>query len=84
LNNRALLRRLLASQANVRFDDLLSLVEAFGFRERRRRGSHRMFSHPIVGEQLNLQEFHGEAKPYQIRQFLKIVERYNLHLGDEP
>jgi hypothetical protein len=24
-----------------------------------------------------------KAKPYQIRQFLQIVERYNLQLGDE-
>jgi hypothetical protein len=34
-------------------------------------------------ELLNLQAVGGEAKPYQIRQFLRLVERYNLRLEDE-
>ncbi len=33
---------------------------------------------------VNLQEVNGKAKPYQIHQFLQLVERYNLDLGDEP
>jgi hypothetical protein len=33
---------------------------------------------------LNLQDVGGEAKPYQIRQLLLLVERYNLQLRDEP
>jgi hypothetical protein len=32
---------------------------------------------------VNLQEVKGEAKPYQIRQLLRIVEKYNLTLEDE-
>jgi len=32
---------------------------------------------------VNLQDVNGEAKPYQIRQFLRLVERYNLRLEDE-
>jgi hypothetical protein len=28
-------------------------------------------------------EVKGQAKSYQVRQFLKLVERYNLKLGDE-
>jgi hypothetical protein len=27
---------------------------------------------------VNLQNVDGEAKPYQIRQFLRLVERYNI------
>jgi len=27
---------------------------------------------------LNFQEVKGKAKPYQVRQFIKIIERYNL------
>jgi len=45
-------------------------------------GSHTVFAHPEVDEQLNLQPHRGEAKPYQIRQFLALVEQYNLRLGD--
>ena len=32
---------------------------------------------------INLQEVRGKAKPYQIRQFLRIVERHNLQLEKE-
>jgi hypothetical protein len=32
---------------------------------------------------LNLQEVDGKAKPYQVRQFLRIVEENNLTLGEE-
>ena len=32
---------------------------------------------------INLQEVNGKAMPYQIQQFLHLVERYNLKLGDE-
>jgi predicted RNA binding protein YcfA (HicA-like mRNA interferase family) len=62
---------------------MVVLVEAFGFRLSRVSGSHHIFIHPEVSEMVNLQEVSGKAKPYQIRQFLQLVERYNLVLGDE-
>jgi len=58
------------------------LVESFGFELRRTSGSHHIFVHPDVPELLNLQEVRGQAKPYQIRQLLDLVERYNLELED--
>jgi hypothetical protein len=33
-------------------------------------------------ELINIQEVGGKTKPYQIRQFLKLVERYNLRLEE--
>jgi len=45
-------------------------------------GSHHILAHPSVPEMLNLQEVKGEAKPYQIRQFLRLVERYSLSLEE--
>lgn len=59
------------------------LVEAFGFELRRTSGSHHVFVHPDVRELLNLQKVRGQAKPYQIRQFLRLVERYALSMEDE-
>jgi hypothetical protein len=38
--------------------------------------------HPDVPRPLNLQEVGGQAKPYQVRQFLKAVEQYNLSMED--
>jgi predicted RNA binding protein YcfA (HicA-like mRNA interferase family) len=76
-----LLRRLLdGAVRNVAFRDMRMLVEACGFRLSRVSGSHHIFHHPDIPALLNLQEVGGEAKPYQIRQFLRLVERYNLRV----
>jgi predicted RNase H-like HicB family nuclease/predicted RNA binding protein YcfA (HicA-like mRNA interferase family) len=56
------------------------VVEAFGFHLSRASGSHHIFTHPDIRELVNLQEVHGQVKPYQIRQFVKLVEQYDLKL----
>ena len=83
LKKRKLLEKALTSPKNMRFNEMVTLVEAFGFQLSRVRGSHHIFIHPQVQELVNLQDVKGQAKPYQIRQFLQLVERYNLQLGDE-
>ena len=83
MNRRTLLGRLSrGALRNVRFAELIDLVEGFGFRLARVKGSHHIFTHPSIPRLINLQEVGGEAKPYQIRQFLRLVERYNLRLED--
>ena len=84
MNKHKLFKRLLAGSRNVRFVQFITLVESFGFHLSRISGSHHIFVHPQVPELLNLQEDDGKAKPYQIRQFLQLVEQYNLELEDEP
>lgn len=85
MNRRRLLRRLSQGALhNVRFTDILDLVQGFGFRLLRVSGSHHIFSHPDISELVNLQDVRGEAKSYQIRQFLRLIEHYNLQLEDEP
>jgi HicA toxin of bacterial toxin-antitoxin, len=69
--------------ANISFTDMRWLVEAFGFELRRTSGSHHIFVHPDVPELVNLQDVRGQAKPYQARQFLRLVERYALAMEDE-
>ena len=72
MNPQRLLRRLLQGhQANVHFGDLQQLVEGFGFRLDRVAGSHHIYA------------VDGQAKPYQIKQLLRLVERYALTLTDE-
>lgn len=83
MNRRLLFLRILNRSRNVAFGDMVNLIQSFGFRLSRTRGSHHIFTHPDIPELLNLQEMGGQAKPYQIRQFLKLVERYNLRLEDE-
>ena len=79
-----LFQRLLNNSNNFAFDDLVSVVESFGFKLVRINGSHHIFQHPALSEQINLQNHKGKAKPYQISQFLRLVETYNLSLEDRP
>lgn len=67
----------LGAKRNIRFADFARLVEAHGFVFAGQAGSHRGYKHPC-GAILTLQEKDGEAKPYQITQFLKIVDAYGL------
>ena len=84
MNRKKLLLRLARGAiANVTFSDVLGLAEGLGFELRRISGSHHILIHPDIPELLNLQDVHGQAKPYQIRQLMRLVERYDLRLGSE-
>lgn len=84
MNRKKLLQRLARGALhNVKFDDMKSLIEGFGFTLTQVKGSHHIFVHPDIPELINLQNVQGQAKPYQIRQFLRVVERYNLHLEED-
>ena len=84
MKHRRLLKRISEGQLkNIAFGDMINMVEGFGFRLDRVSGSHHIFVHEAIPELVNLQEVKGEAKPYQIRQFLRLIERYNLKLEDE-
>ena len=68
---------------NVRFLEVRSLVEVFGFKLSRISGGHHIFTHPEMREIVNLQNVNGQAKSYQVKQFLKLVERYDLELKEK-
>ena len=81
---RRLLDKLVAGSKDIRFNEFVALLEGFGFLLDRIRGSHHIFAHPGVTELLSIQpRKDGKAKPYQLRQFLKIVEEYNLELEED-
>lgn len=63
---------------NVRFQDLCRLIEWFGFHPKGGKGSHKTYFHPGVREILDVQPLGGDAKPYQIRQLIRVVQRYQL------
>lgn len=83
MKKQKLLAKVLNGSKNVSFRDLQILVEAFGFYLARVNGSHHIYSHPDVDKVINLQAVKGQAKPYQIKQFLGLVETYNLLLLDQ-
>jgi predicted RNA binding protein YcfA (HicA-like mRNA interferase family) len=79
-----LLARTRNSPQNVRFPDLLLLVEATGFEFQRQVGSHRQYWHAEARVALNLQpDRDGKAKAYQVREFLESVDAHQLSVeGD--
>lgn len=82
MNRRKLLQLILDNPRNVRFDDLVRVVEGFGFRLDRISGSHHIYKLTGISQLINLQNVGGMAKSYQVKQFLEIVEEYNLRLED--
>ena len=78
-----ILSKVLSGSKNVSFSDFILLVEGFGFRLSRVSGSHHIFIHDRVKELINLQEVNRQVKPYQIKQFMSLVERYDLKLEQE-
>ena len=83
MNRKKLLKRILGGSKNIRFAEMVHFVEGFGFVLSRIEGSHHIFTRSDIPELVNLQNVKGQAKPYQIRQFLKLVEKHNLKLEDE-
>ncbi|HSD57293.1 MAG TPA: hypothetical protein VLB04_03845 [Methanotrichaceae archaeon] len=78
MDKRDLLEELKANPKKVRFTRVCQIAEAFSFQTRKGTGSHRVYYRDGVREILNFQNEGGLAKAYQVRQFIKIVEKYNL------
>jgi hypothetical protein len=80
-----LLSRLMAGRVvNVAFRDAQRLLEALEFEEIRVKSSHHVYARRGIAEQLNLQDRRGQAKPYQLRQLVDLVRRYDLSLEESP
>lgn len=72
--------RLIQTRAAMRFADFERILKAFGFTLDRISGSHHIYKHPAVSRRLSIQPRGGQAKPYQIDQFLDMVEEFGLEL----
>jgi predicted RNA binding protein YcfA (HicA-like mRNA interferase family) len=76
-----LLERLSQGQRSLSFRDLERLLKALGFTLDRTNGSHRQYVHPRVPRPFPVQPDGNDAKRYQIRELLELVEEYGLHIG---
>lgn len=71
-----------STNRSVDFRDFVAMVEAFGFVQIRTKGSHRSYAHDACPKLLVLQPKGKDAKRYQVREFLAIIEEYRLTLED--
>ncbi len=70
-----IIKRLERNPNNVRFADLCKVCE-FYFGEPRATGSHRVYKTPWQGDpRINIQDDHGKAKAYQVRQVIKAIKK---------
>lgn len=71
-----ILRQLKISPADVRFRDLKKICEHYFGAARQSGPSHVVFRTPWPGDpRVNIQNDKGRAKPYQVRQVLKAIEK---------
>jgi len=79
---RELVRRMRGQPAAVRFADLCKVCDAFFGAPRQTGTSHRVYRTPWPGDpRVNIQDFRGMAKPYQVRQVLRAIDK--LERGDD-
>jgi len=71
-------KKIKSKRKNIKFNEMVVFLENLGFIQRRSGGSHIIFSKPGIIELINIQEESGEAKPYQVKQIIKIIEKYEL------
>ncbi|MBM2839732.1 MAG: hypothetical protein HW412_260 [Bacteroidetes bacterium] len=62
MTKQKLLKKAIASPNNLSFKEFVALVEAFGFRLSRVRGSHHIFVHSHARELANLQNVDGKSQ----------------------
>jgi len=75
---RKLYQKAQVSPWNYSYKDLCWLVKEVGFEFSGESGDHRIYKLPGIIEIINLQNVKGKAKPYQIKQVLSLIEKYNL------
>lgn len=71
-------RLLRSNPKGIRFSELAAICDRF-FGEPRQRGtSHRVYRTPWPGDpRVNIQNDRGMAKPYQVRQVIRALEKLN-------
>jgi len=71
-----------SSSRSISFRDFERLLRAFGFEFDRTVGSHRQYIHPDIPRAFPVQPDGKDAKRYQVREFLELVERYALRMRE--
>jgi hypothetical protein len=60
----------------IRFAELCQVCDYYFGNPRQSRSSHRIYQMPWSGDpRVNIQNYKGMAKPYQVKQVLKAIER---------
>ena len=76
MDTAAVLRTLRNNPKGVRFADLARICGRYFGPPRQKGTSHRVYRTPWPGDpRVNIQSDKGKAKPYQVRQVIKAIEK---------
>lgn len=67
-----------SSNRSIAYRDFIALIESFGFAHQRTKGSHQSYAHPDCPRLLVVQPKGKDAKRYQVRELLELVEEFGL------
>jgi predicted RNA binding protein YcfA (HicA-like mRNA interferase family) len=65
----------------MKFREFERQLRDYGFELKRTSGSHRIYVHPKVPRPLSVQPIGNEAKAYQVRQLMAMIEEFELVRG---
>lgn len=69
---------------DVKFSDLCRVCDHYFGEARQSSTSHRVYKTPWLGDpRVNIQNSKGKAKPYQVRQVLKAIEKLEVKDGSK-
>jgi predicted RNA binding protein YcfA (HicA-like mRNA interferase family) len=71
-----------STDRTVSFRDFVALAQSFGFVHSRTKGSHQSFVNPACPRLLVIQPLGKDAKRYQVREFLDMIEEFGLTLEE--
>ena len=76
--------RMRRNPKDVRFNELCRVCEQYFGEARQKRSSHRVYRTPWQGDpRVNIQNDKGSAKPYQVKQVLRAIERLEADHGTQ-
>jgi hypothetical protein len=79
-----ILRRMKLNPKDIRFSDLCMVCDHYFGEARQSKTSHRVYKTPWPGDpRVNIQNYKGKAKAYQVKQVLLAVERLEVTHGTE-
>jgi hypothetical protein len=78
MRRREIYETLIRNPRNIRSEFLCKAAIRFGFTRKGGKGSHQVFTRAGIAEILNVQEVSGKAKPYQVKQLCRVIEKYSL------
>jgi hypothetical protein len=77
-----ILRQMRLNPKDVRFTDLCAICDHYFGNARQSKSSHRVYKTPWQGDpRVNIQNYNGRAKAYQVKQVLLAIERLEVNHG---